>query len=168
MRIETTRLKMAPIQQQDWELFEALHSDPAVIALCFDQPEVKELEQKFCARLTPWTRNLDSWLCLVMTDKSTGTAIGITGFIVRENVAEVGYLLLPEFHGNQYGTESLRALLDWADINHEFAGYKAVVTEGNVGSQRVLLKCGFILENIVDEAYEIGGRLYADHIYRRC
>lgn len=168
MRIETTRLKMAPIQRQDWALFEALHSDPAVIALCFDQPEAKELEQKFCARLTPWTPNLDSWLCLVMTDKLTGTPIGITGFIVRENVAEVGYLLLPDFHGNQYGTESLRALLDWADLNYEFAGYKAVVTEGNVGSERILLKCGFILENVVHEAYEIGGRLYADHIYRRC
>ncbi len=167
MKIETKRLEMKPIQQEDWGLFLALHTDPSVISLCFDPPEIKEVESKFCSRLVPWAPELNSWLCLVIKDKSTGTPIGITGFHVDQNIAEVGYLLLPEFHGKQYGTESLLALLDWAELNYKFKEFKAVVTEGNIGSERVLVKCGFKLDNIVHEAYEIGGQKYADHVYRR-
>ncbi len=41
----------------------------------------------------------------------------------------------------------------------------AVVTEGNVGSEKVLAKSGFTLHRIVPDAYEIGGQRYADHVY---
>lgn len=36
MEIVTDRLKMTQITDRDWELFESLHRDPAVIRLCFD------------------------------------------------------------------------------------------------------------------------------------
>lgn len=39
--------------------------------------------------------------------------------------------------------------------------------EGNIGSEKVLTKSGFVLDKIVPNAYEIGGQLYADHIYQR-
>ncbi|ELL0561952.1 GNAT family N-acetyltransferase, partial [Vibrio vulnificus] len=44
--------------------------------------------------------------------------------------------------------------------------YSAVVTEGNIGSEKVLAKVGFVLDRIVPQAYEIGGNLYADHVYQ--
>ncbi|POB07048.1 GNAT family N-acetyltransferase, partial [Vibrio vulnificus] len=44
--------------------------------------------------------------------------------------------------------------------------YRAIVTEGNIGSEKVLTKVGFVLDRIVPQAYEIGGHLYADHVYK--
>ncbi|MBL4831090.1 MAG: GNAT family N-acetyltransferase [Aliivibrio sp.] len=167
MEIITTRLTMTPITQKDWPLFLQLHQEPEVISLCFDEMAVEVVKEKFETRLSPWNPDGDSWLCLVITDKLSGKAIGITGFTLIDGVAEVGYLLLPEFHGKQYGTESLSALLDWAVDTHQITNYKAVVTEGNIGSERVLIKCGFTLKNVVDNAYEIDGQWYADHHYQR-
>ena len=99
-------------------------------------------------------------------DKSTGKQCGITGFVIENGVAEVGYMLLPECHGNGIGTESLRAVIDWATQQHHIAHYQAVVTAGNIASECVLKKCGFELEKIVPDAYKIGHSLYDDHIYR--
>ncbi|WP_165773267.1 GNAT family N-acetyltransferase [Zooshikella ganghwensis] len=167
MEIESKRLKMRPIREADWALFLQLHTDPNVISLCFDEPEIEVIRDKFEARLVTWSPTSNAWLCLVIIDKITDNVMGITGFIVEDNTAHVGYLLLPEFHGKQYGTESLLALLDWAESIDTITHYKAVVTEGNVSSERVLVKCGFQLQSVIPEAYEIGGKLYADHIYTR-
>lgn len=167
MKIETDRLVMTAITEQDWELFLALHTNSKVIELCFDRPNVEEVLQKFEARLEPWYKLSGAWLCLALKEKLTGQAIGITGFRVEQDQAEVGYLLLPEFHGKQYGTESLKALLNWGHCHQNIGAFKAVVTEGNIGSERVLHKCGFELESIIPMAYEIGGKYYADHVYRR-
>lgn len=156
---------MTPLTRTDWPLFQALHSDSAVIALCFDAPSEAELQQTFLARLQPWHKDAEHWLCLSITLRETGQAIGVTGICVSEDVAEVGYLLLPEFNGQGFGTESLMALVDWARATHGIVKFKAVVTAGNSGSERVLQKAGFSLAAVVPDAHSIAGKRYADHIY---
>ncbi|TON84374.1 GNAT family N-acetyltransferase, partial [Vibrio parahaemolyticus] len=89
------------------------------------------------------------WLCLTIFDANTQQPIGITGFVLEEDKAEVGYLLLPEFHGQQFGTETLNALLHWAETTHDILRFSATVTEGNVASERVLTKCGFELSQVI-------------------
>ncbi|MEH6532792.1 MAG: GNAT family N-acetyltransferase [Photobacterium frigidiphilum] len=167
MKIETKRLELVPISENDWSFFLRLHTEKKIISLCFDEPSIEVIKAKFESRLVTWDPSSDAWLCLVISDKLSGDTIGVTGFVIQDGFAEVGYLLLPEFHGKQYGTESLSALLEWAVTTHKITNYKAVVTEGNLGSERVLVKCGFQLESIVPEAYEISGKLYADHVYHR-
>ncbi len=83
---------------------------------------------------------------------------------MQNGVAEVGFMFLPSFHGNGYGTESLQALIDYSTKHFGLEGFTAVVTEGNVGSEKVLTKSGFTLHRIVPNAYEIGGQMYADHV----
>ncbi|BER96659.1 GNAT family N-acetyltransferase [Vibrio cholerae] len=165
MKILSDRLMMSQISADDWTLFYELHTDPAVISLCFDQPSVLEIESKFQSRLEHWTPDSEHWLCLVISELKTGHKVGITGFCVRNGVAEVGFMLLPSFYGNGYGTESLQALIDYSEKHFGLEGFMAVVTEGNVGSEKVLAKSGFTLHRIVPDAYEIGGQRYADHVY---
>ncbi|MCV5223944.1 GNAT family N-acetyltransferase, partial [Escherichia coli] len=88
-----------------------------------------------------------------------------TGFHLVDGVADVGYLILPQYHGLGFGTESLRALINWAFNEHAITAFSAVVTEGNVGSEKVLTKSGFSLKEVIPNAYKIGGKLYADRIY---
>ncbi|EJG0767647.1 GNAT family N-acetyltransferase [Vibrio parahaemolyticus O5:K30] len=166
MKVKSERLLMEPISENDWFLFHQLHTDQKVISLCFDQPSMSEIENKFRSRLASWSTDSSHWLCLVVVDSSTGEKIGITGFCVQGNTAEVGFMFLPEYHGLGYGSESLKALIEYSKSKLGINNYSAVVTEGNVGSEKVLSKAGFLLDSIVPNAYEIGGKLYADHIYK--
>ncbi|GAB2923059.1 GNAT family N-acetyltransferase [Rheinheimera gaetbuli] len=165
MNIRSERLVMTPLTQQDWPLFQLLHKTPDVIAQCFDEPTDAELQQKFQSRLQPWHKDASHWLCLVMRHHDTGKAIGVTGMGMSEGRAVVGYLLLPEFHGQGFGTESLQALIQWAAVTPRINRFKAVVTVGNVASERVLQKAGFKLVAKEPDAHSIGGKRYADHIY---
>ncbi|HCG8159249.1 TPA: GNAT family N-acetyltransferase [Vibrio parahaemolyticus] len=165
MEIFTDRLKMTQIADNDWELFESLHRDPAVISLCFDEPSAYEIKERFESRLPIWSKASENWLCLTITVRETGEKIGVTGFQLIDGVANVGYLILPQYHGLGFGTESLKALINWASNEQTITEFNAVVTEGNVGSEKVLVKSGFFLKTVVPHAYEIGGKLYADHIY---
>ncbi len=165
MEIVTDRLKMTQITDKDWELFESLHRDPAVISLCFDEPSTIEIRERFESRLSLWTKGSGNWLCFTMTVLETGEKIGVTGFHLVDGVADVGYLILPQYHGFGFGTESLRALIKWAFNEHAIKAFSAVVTEGNVGSEKVLIKSGFSLKTVIPNAYKIGGKLYADRIY---
>jgi RimJ/RimL family protein N-acetyltransferase len=74
-----------------------------------------------------------------------GTPIGACGFgFARDsNTPEVGYWLGAAYWGQGYGTEALRALIDYAfdDCEHEALNGGARVT--NPASRRVLEKCGF-------------------------
>ena len=165
MIIRSLRLNMTPITQQDWPLFQLLNTTPDVIAQCFDEPAEPELQQKFQSRLQPWHKDASHWRCLVIRRLDTGEAIGVSGMCMAEGIAEVGYLLLPHFFGQGFGTESLQALIEWAAITQEITRFKAVVTEGNTASERVLQKAGFKLVEMVPDAHSIGGKRYADHIY---
>lgn len=165
MRLTSARLDMTPLTQQDWLLFQQLHETPEVIAQCFDAPTETELKQKFASRLQPWHKDADHWLCLVMRLRDSGQAIGVTGMSMAEGRAEVGYLLLPAFYGQGLGTESLQALINWATSTQEISRFKALVTAGNLASERVLQKAGFKLVAKVPNAHSIGGKRYADHIY---
>ncbi len=163
--IGTERLSMRQLSSNDWSLFLDLQTDSDVIALCFDKPSEAEVRDRFESRLPKWEANSEHWLCLTIIENKTGQKVGVTGFNISDGVAEVGYLILPTFHGNGFGTESLEALLDWSKEFSEISSYQATVTRGNIASERVLEKCGFSLSRIAKDAYEIRGELYDDHIY---
>jgi RimJ/RimL family protein N-acetyltransferase len=166
LKIDTDRLGMAQITAEDWPLFHTLYRDPAVIRLCFDEPPLEEIKASFESRLPVWTKTSKRWLCLIITLNETGEKIGVTGLRIHNGSAEVGFLFQPKFHGLGYGTESLKALLQWAYREHGLQSFNAVVTEGNIGSEKVLTKCGFTLKEVIPNSYQIGGKLYADHIYQ--
>lgn len=165
IQLSTPRTIMTPIGENDWALFHRLHTERDIISLCFDAPNEEQLREKFALRLSTWTPKSKHWLCLVIKDSLTEQPIGITGFVVHNGAAEVGYLLLPEFHGKQLGTETLETVISWAHTQHQINVFSATVTEGNIASKRVLEKCGFVLVKVIPEAYEIGGIRFADKIY---
>ena len=165
MIIQTDRLHMAQITTEDWALFQSLNREPEVIRLCFDEPSPSDMKEAFESRLPAWDRDSTHWLCLTITNKETAEKIGVTGFRLDNEVAEVGYLFLPQFHRMGFGTESLKALIQWAMEEQGIQSFQAIVTEGNIGSEKVLTKSGFALQKVVPDAYTIGGKKYADHIY---
>jgi RimJ/RimL family protein N-acetyltransferase len=165
MIIRSARLEMTPLTKEDWLLFQMLHNTEQVIAQCFDPLPDTVLQQKFQQRLVPWHKEAEHWQCLVIRQHDTSEAMGVTGMCLSQGRAEVGYLLLPAFYGQGFGTESLKGLMQWAAATHGISHFKAVVTEGNSASERVLQKVGFQLVAKVAEAHSIAGKRYTDHIY---
>lgn len=164
--LETKNLVMVQVTEDDFDLFHNLSTDEEVIKYCFDKPSLEEVKQRFESRLPKWRKDSEHWLCLSILDKRVNQKVGVTGFVLNEDGAEVGFLLSPEFKGRNIATESLREVLRWARDVHDIQNFNAVVTEGNVASERVLQKCGFNLEQRIADAYEIRGKLYADLIYK--
>ncbi len=166
MKIVSSRLIMEQISEDDWDLFYQLHTNEKVIKLCYDKPRISEIKSKFMSRLVPWSKNSSHWLCLAIVDSCTGNKIGVTGFRVRDKNAEVGYLLLPEYHGFGYATESLVALIDYSKMQLGICNFSAVVTDGNIASEKVLTKTGFVLDRVQSDSHMVGGRLYDDIFYK--
>lgn len=73
-----------------------------------------------------------------------GQLIGNGGFKGRpkNGLVEVGYSVLPDFHGNGYATEATRALIRWA-FSHPEVDRVAAETLPSLGpSLNVIKKCG--------------------------
>lgn len=73
-----------------------------------------------------------------------GLAVGGAGFKgqPRGGSADVGYGLAPSARGHGYAAEALTALLTLA-AHHGVATVRADTTEGNIASQRTLVRAGF-------------------------
>ncbi|PSW22078.1 N-acetyltransferase [Photobacterium sanctipauli] len=166
MEFESDNLKYCPLSQSDWPFFLSLFRDPAVIALCFDPLPDDVVLERFQSRLLPWDLNSDEWLCLLIKEKSSEQCVGVTGFKFDGKVAELGYLLHSNFHGQGYGTEQLASLLHWSKEQLGITQYQAAVTEGNIACEKILAKANFKLAERIPDAYEIGGKRYADLIYQ--
>ncbi|MGY4494402.1 GNAT family N-acetyltransferase [Pseudomonas sp. TE3610] len=168
MELRSDRVYMRQITVDDWPLFLALHTDQRVTRYVCEIQTQSQAREKFESRLPQWLPGSVHWLCLVMFNIQTGDALGVTGLKVMsptELVAEVGYMLLTQHQGKGYGSESLRTVMSYAFDTLGMGTLKAVVTEGNLASCRVLEKCGFRLAQRHSNAFNIRGQLFDDLVY---
>ncbi|HZT75497.1 MAG TPA: GNAT family N-acetyltransferase [Vicinamibacterales bacterium] len=72
--------------------------------------------------------------------------IGVVGFKGRpdDGECEIGYSLLPAFHGHGYATEAARALIGWAFAREDVARVTAETLADLVDSIRVIEKCAMM------------------------
>ncbi len=72
-----------------------------------------------------------------------GAAIGACGIAMQDGAPDVGYWLGVKYWNKGYGTEAVRAVIDFAftELGHETLHAGARVT--NPASRRILEKCGF-------------------------
>lgn len=163
--LTTERLSMQPIEEDDWWLFQKLYQDANVMRFIGELDTPAQIRSRFEQRLGYWDRYADFWLCLIVRERDTGAAVGLTGFFPDwrpYQQGEVGFIISPEHQGKGYAVESLRAVLDFAFEQCGFHRLQANVLEGNDGSRRVLEKCGFRLEGNLRESYRIGETWHND------
>ncbi|NIF59793.1 GNAT family N-acetyltransferase [Enterobacter sp. Ap-916] len=162
----TPRLALSQITEADWPLFRYLQQQPEVMRYVADNRPETEIRQAFDARLPDWQPGSRHWLCMVMRHRKTGVPIGVTGFILREDdIAEVGFLLDPSFHGQGYGYESLYEVCAFAFAEVGIRKLVATVTAGNFPSKKVLEKVGFQPEGTLRENYWLNERWQDDWIF---
>lgn len=163
--LTTERCRCTPITSADWPFFLMLQQHPQVMHYVADNRSEEEIREAFDSRLNPWSPGASHWLCLVVRD-AQNVPLGITGYIHREaDCAEVGFLFSPESQGKGYGSESLRAICDYAFRQGGIRRLTATVTFGNVASRKTLEKIGFRLEGELRESYQIAGKWHNDWLF---
>lgn len=168
IQLDTERLTLRQLEERDWPFFLALQTDPAVMQYVSDPRPDTEIRARFDARLPAWTAHSSHWLCLMVQCRNTGTPLGVSGFLPGSATpaqAEAGYLFAPVHQGRGYATESLRAIVDLARAL-DFCTMTAVVSSGNLASQRVLERVGFTLVDTIPDAIVLAGTWHDDLHFR--
>jgi [ribosomal protein S5]-alanine N-acetyltransferase len=103
-----------------------------------------------------------------ITLKGNLKLIGIIGHykIKPENFrAEVGYMLLPEYHGKGIITEALKEVVKYGFEIMKLHSIEAIIDPENLASEKVLQKNGFIKEAHLKENEFYEGRFLDTVIY---
>ena len=85
-------------------------------------------------------------------------------------MADTSYMLSPKYWGQGIMTEVLQAILNYAFNEIELNRVQAEVFDGNIVSEKVLIKCGMRLEGIARQKYYKNGEFIdtAQYAIIRC
>jgi ribosomal-protein-alanine N-acetyltransferase len=159
--LTTERLRLRRLTYDDADALMAIFGDPQVLRYLNDEP----MDTPEKARgLVDWVDdqfNQHKGVNWGITLKGDDYVIGMCGNYAwhRGNRrVDIGYHLLPLHWGRGYATEATRANLAWCFENLNVHRVQADCTDGNLASERVLLKCGFKVEGIWRESCWEHGR----------
>lgn len=143
LELETIRLMLRPFQKEDAEtMFEGWASDPEVTKfLTWNPHENVEVTRQLLAF---WEKEYEkperlNFAIVLKENKRLIGGIDVVGY--PEGIPEIGYCLSRTYWNHGYMSEACRALLDYLFAQ----GYPEVAinaAEENIGSNRVIQKCG--------------------------
>ena len=148
--IDTPRLRLRGHCRDDLPRCLAMWSDPDVTRFIGVDPAN---EQRTWARLLGYVGH---WALMgfgywVIEQRDSGEFVGEVGLAdfkretspAMKGDPELGFALVPRFHGNGYATESAKAVLAWADAQLACPRSVCLIDPQNAGSWRVVEKCGY-------------------------
>ncbi len=148
--IETERLALREMHLSDARVMLALNADPEVVMYTGDKPfnSLEETKTFFRERINAYDEmGYGRWIVVL---KETGETLGWCGLKLEDNETDLGYRFFKRNWNKGYATEAAEACLHYGF--HKL-GLKRIVARAmklNVGSIRVLEKCGmkFIGEKV--------------------
>lgn len=150
VRIETARLVLRELREEDWRAVLAYQSDPRYLRYyAWESRSEAEVKAFLAMLIAPQTAVPRSKFQLAIELKADGRMIGNCGVRLSapgSRVADIGYELSPDEWGKGYATEAARAVRDYGfDVLGAHRIWAECVAD-NVGSARVLEKLGMRLE----------------------
>ena len=148
--IETNRLVLRAHALADFDAYCAMWSDPDVVRYITGTPFGREGSwSRFLRHPGHWQHMGFGFLAI--EERETGRFIGEAGFHDMrremtpsiEGTLEAGWALMPSAHGRGYGTEAMRALVDWAHYTFPGKRMTCIIDPDNAASARIAAKLGF-------------------------
>jgi [ribosomal protein S5]-alanine N-acetyltransferase len=166
--IETERLLLRRISNDDVnEVFE-LRSNPETMKY-IPRPLVKTTEDALeHIAMIEEKIVINEGINWGITLKGNPKVLGIIGYyrLQPENYrAEIGYMLLPEFHGKGIITEAVKRLISYGFDDLKLHSIEAVIDPENFASEKVLQKCNFVKEAHFKECEFYNGKFLDKVIY---
>ena len=136
MQLLTERLFLIPLQPDGMRTLLARTTDP-------------ELVGPYTEMLTLSLRHPEQWIWYTawgLYQNDSGDFVGDLCFkgLPENGQPEIGYGISPEFQGQGYATEAVRAACRWALAQPGAAAVEAETEPANAASQAVLRKVGFV------------------------
>ena len=166
--IKTERLTLRRIIEEDVnEVFE-LRSNPETMRY-IPRPLAKTTEDALMHIATIEEKIiLNEGINWGITLNDNSKLLGIIGYyrMQPENYrAEIGYILLPEFHGRGIITEAVNRLISYGFNDLKLHSIEAIIDPENLASEKVLQKCGFTKEGHLRECQFYEGKFIDKVIY---
>ena len=144
MRVETERMYLYPLSDEEMRLVIEKESDP-------------EMKQAYTEMLEGSLSNSDKriWYAVwnMELKNALGTIVGDFCFkgLGKEGVVEIGYGLREEFRHHGYMVETVKVITEWALSMEGVCAVEAETDLKNVASQNVLMKAGFVKNGVIGE-----------------
>ena len=158
LELETDRLLLRPLVENDWEMALETFMDPEVMKFVADVGSEEALAEEMKTAIRRGAGGRIGVWCVLQreTGEKLGTAILLPLPIEEDDTdwslvqedrypdadIEVGYILKRSAWGNGYATEGCRRLVQFAFEETELDEIVAVTDPRNAASQEVLRKCG--------------------------
>ena len=142
---ESERLYVQPYTKEDADLFFALNGD-AEIMQYIREPKTKEQSDAFLEENLKFYTDHPGLGRFAVFAKHDGSFAGSFSLLSIDNSDNIhlGYALLKPFHGKGLATELVQASFDYVFRTIPNDKVQALTVAENIGSQKVLLKCGFV------------------------
>lgn len=166
--LETERLYLRRVVKEDVNEIFALRSNKETMKY-IPRPLVKT-EEDALAHITMIDEKIENneGINWAITLKNDSKLIGLIGHyrIKPEHFrAEIGYMLLPEYHGKGIITEAIKETVKYGFEIMKLHSIEAVIDPENLASESVLQKSGFIKEAHFKENEYYEGRFLDSVIY---
>lgn len=166
--IETERLLLRRITNDDANEILELRSNPETMKY-IPRPLLKNTEDAL-GHIAMIEEKIETNIGInwAITLKESPKLLGIIGFyrMQPENYrAEIGYMLLPDFHGKGIIPEAVNRLNRYGFDDLKLHSIEAVIDPENFASEKVLQKCGFVKEAHFKESEFYEGRFLDKVIY---
>ncbi|MCL2574377.1 MAG: GNAT family N-acetyltransferase [Defluviitaleaceae bacterium] len=153
--IETERLILRRIHVDDYTAFAEYYGSPEIYESLFGHTDIdaKDIAAAF-------DFNLRLEICFSIVIKSTNDIIGNIHFvnITEQYLADIGYILHPDYWGQGFMTEALQVAISFAFKDYGLSKIRAVTEIINTHSIRLLERLEFMHEATLCEA-AYGGRM---------
>ena len=146
MHVETERLRLRVLREDDAETLASIFSHPSVVRYSGGRsPSLEEVRQGIRSHIAGHYQSRGYGL-LAAELRETGQVVGRVGLLTTEvdesGDPELHYHLSPEAWGSGLATEAARAVLDWGFRERRLDRIVAVIHPDNHASRRVAEKCG--------------------------
>lgn len=149
------RVTLNTVEEDDLDAFARAQADPDVrVPLGLVSPRNRDsLEEFFEERISG---EGSVWFTAVADDELVGS-VTFTDINESRGVADLSYWILPEYHGEGYGSEAVALLLDYGFDERRLHRVQADCYATNAGSIGLLESLGFSREGRFREAAFLDG-----------
>jgi RimJ/RimL family protein N-acetyltransferase len=147
--LTTRRLRLRQLTPDDAGAIMAIYGAPEVLRY-LNMPPL-DTPEKALGLLEWFDNNYQRHEAVQWAITLDSAVIGTCGTYAWEQSdrhVDIGYHIVPAQWGKGYATEAARAMIRWCFEHLDVHRVQADCTDGNLGSERVLLKCGFKAEGI--------------------
>ena len=169
--VETPRLLLQPLLSAHADMaFTALQDDAIYQWISMDKPTsldwLRDHWRGLETRISP--NASEAWPTWAVISRDHGKMLGRVDAAINGDkiCTNFGYYLFPEFWGQGFGTEAVKAAADHL-LRQNVHHLVATVTVGNHASAQVLKKAGFTFTRILPDNDTIRGALFDDEEYVR-